>query len=88
MIRDGPAGRLLSQAVVRVDEARALGYALSLTLAATPRQTLSGEEIDALCQLAYELQSKLSGALRLLREIERAHDPRLPPPPVPPPGEA
>jgi hypothetical protein len=88
VIRDGAARRLLSQAVLRVDESRALSYALSLTLAATPRETLSGEEIDALCQLAYELQTKLDGALELLREIEMAHDPGWPPPQLLPPGAA
>jgi hypothetical protein len=88
VIRDGATRRLLSRAVVVVDESRALSYALSMALAATPRETLSGEEIDALCQLAYELQAKLNGVLELLREIERAPNPGWPPPPLLPPGAA
>jgi len=59
-----------------------------MTLAATPRQDLGSQELDALCQLAYELQTKLNGVVELLREIERAPNPRWPTPPLPPPGAA
>jgi len=45
-----------------------------MTLAATPRQDLGSEEIDALCQLAYELQSKLTTAIGLLHDAEKASD--------------
>jgi len=68
------ARHLLSSAVLLVEESRALSFALSMTLAATPRQDLGSEEIDALCQLAYELQSKLTTAIGLLHDAERASD--------------
>jgi hypothetical protein len=68
------ARHLISQAVPLVEEARALSFALSLTLASTPHQDLGGEEVDALCQLAYELQSKLTTAVELLHDAERISD--------------
>jgi hypothetical protein len=66
--------RLLAQAVALVDEARALSYALIRVLASTPREELSREDIDALCQLAYELLNKLTPAIELLQEIDRGSD--------------
>jgi len=51
-----------------------LSFALSMTLAATPRQDLGSQELDALCQLAYELQSKLTTAIELLHDAEKASD--------------
>jgi len=45
-----------------------------MTLAATPRQDLGSQELDALCQLAYELQSKLTTAIGLLHDAEKACD--------------
>lgn len=51
---------LLSQATTLLDELRALSYALVMMLAHTPRQKLSSEEIDALCQVAYELQNTIT----------------------------
>jgi len=66
--------RLLAQAVALVDEARALSYALNRVLASTPREALSREDIDALCQLAYELLNKLTKALELFGEIDKVSD--------------
>ena len=47
---------------------RALSYALVMLLAHTPRQELSSEEIDALCQLAYELLNKITKTRDILQE--------------------
>jgi hypothetical protein len=66
--------RLFSQAVSLVDEARALSYALIRVLASTPREELSREDIDALCQLAYELLNKLIQALEFFQEIDKVPD--------------
>lgn len=66
--------RLLAQAVALVDEARALSYALNRVLASTPREELSRDDIDALCQLAYELLNKLTQALELFQQIDRGSD--------------
>ena len=66
--------RLLAQAVPLVDEARALSYALIRVLASTPREELSREDIDALCQLAYELLNKLTQALEFFQEIDKGSD--------------
>jgi hypothetical protein len=66
--------RLLAQAVALVDEARALSYALIRVLASTPREELSREDIDALCQLAYELLNKLTQALESFQEIDKGSD--------------
>jgi hypothetical protein len=66
--------RLLAQAVTLVDEARALSYALNRVLASTPRQELSHDDIDALCQLTYELLNKLTQALELFQQIDRGSD--------------
>ena len=63
--------RLLSQAVPLVGESHALGYALVMALASTPHEEFSREEIDALCQVAYELLNKLNLALELFREIDK-----------------
>jgi hypothetical protein len=62
--------RLLAQAVSLVDEARALTYALNRVLASTPREELSRDDIDALCQLTYELLNKLTQALELFQQID------------------
>jgi hypothetical protein len=61
--------RLLSEEVRLVDESRALNYALSMTLASAPRETLSREEIDTLCQLAFEIHTKLTQALELFKGL-------------------
>jgi hypothetical protein len=62
------AHSLLSQAATLLDESRALSYALGMMLARTPRQGLSSEEIDALCQLAYELLNKLIKTQEVFQE--------------------
>jgi hypothetical protein len=66
---------LLSQAIPLVGESHALSYALVMALASTPREELSREEIDALCQVAYELQEKLTKALEMFQEMERPYTP-------------
>jgi hypothetical protein len=69
-----PTRRLLAQAVALVDEAHALSYALIRVLASTPRAELSREDIDALCQLAYELLNKLTQAQELFQEMDKGSD--------------
>jgi hypothetical protein len=69
-----PTRRLLAQAVALVDEAHALSYALNRVLASTPREELSRDDIDALCQLTYELLNKLTQALELFQQIDRGSD--------------
>ena len=65
------AHSLLSQATTLLDESRALSYALVMALAQTPRQELSREEIDALCQLAYELLNKLTKTQEVFQEARQ-----------------
>ena len=62
---------LLSQAILLLDESRALSYALVMALAQTPRAELSREEIDGLCQLAYELVNKLTKTQEVLQEAQQ-----------------
>jgi hypothetical protein len=62
---------LLSQAATLLDESRALSYALVMALAQTPREELSREEIDGLCQLAYELLNKLSKTQDVFQEARQ-----------------
>jgi hypothetical protein len=50
----------LFQTAILLDESRALSCALAMLLAHTPRQQLSSEEIDALCQLSYELLNRIT----------------------------
>jgi hypothetical protein len=66
---------LLSRAIPLVGESHALSYALVMALAATPRERFSHKEIDALCQVAYELQEKLTKALEMFQEMEKVTDP-------------
>ena len=61
----------LSQAALLLDEARALSYALVMALADTPREEFSRDEIDALCQLAYELHNKLTKTQELFQETRQ-----------------
>src|SRR5262245_9403827 len=65
------ASSLLSQTALLLDEARAFSYALTMTLARTPRQNLSEEEIDGLCQLAYELLNKLTKTNEVFQEMQQ-----------------
>jgi hypothetical protein len=62
---------LLSQAATLLDESRALSYALVMVLARTPREELSSEEIDGLCQLAYELLNKLTKTQEVFQEMRQ-----------------
>jgi hypothetical protein len=62
------AHSLFSQTALLVDESRALSYALAMVLARTPRQELSSEEIDGLCQLAYELLNKITKTHDIFQE--------------------
>jgi hypothetical protein len=65
------AHSLLSQAALLLDESRALSYAVVMALAQTPREELSRDEIDALCQLAYELQNKLTKTQEVFQEARQ-----------------
>jgi hypothetical protein len=49
------ACRILVDAALFIDESRAVSFALAATLASSSRADLSQDEIDNLCQLAYEL---------------------------------
>ena len=71
----GSARGLLSQAIALVGESHALSYALVMALASTPRERFSHKQIDALCQVAYELQEKLTKALEMFQEMEKVTDP-------------
>ena len=62
---------LLSQTALLLDEARAFSYALTMTLARTPREDLSGEEIDGLCQLAYEVLNKITKTNEVFQETQQ-----------------
>jgi hypothetical protein len=74
---------LLSQTALLLDEARAFSYALTMTLARTPRQNLSGEEIDGLCQLAYELLTKITKTNEVFQETrQKLLDPACPNRPI------
>ncbi|HLM14913.1 MAG TPA: hypothetical protein VK362_21130 [Reyranella sp.] len=57
------ASSVLARACPLVSEAHALTYALVMMLSSTPREEFTREEIDALCQVAYELLNKLSKAV-------------------------
>ena len=71
------ASRVLSQIVDSVAESQALSYALVLVLASTPREELSRQEIDALCQVAYELQERLAEGVELLGSSRKCPDSHL-----------
>ena len=65
------AHSLLSQATTLLDESRALSYAVVMALAQTPREELSRDEIDGLCQLAYELLNKLTKTQEVFQETRQ-----------------
>jgi hypothetical protein len=65
------AHSFLSQATLLLDESRALSYAVVMALAQTPREELSREEIDGLCQLAYELLNKLTKTQQVFQETRQ-----------------
>ena len=54
------ANSVLARACLLVGEAHALTYALVMVLSSTPREEFTHKEIDALCQVTYELLNKLS----------------------------
>ena len=56
-------GNIVRRLSPLVSEAHALCYALVMALSSTPREELTRDEIDALCQVAYELLNKLSKAM-------------------------
>jgi hypothetical protein len=62
---------LLSQATTLLDESCALSYAVVMALAHTPREELSREEIDGLCQLTYELLNKLTKTQEVFQETRQ-----------------
>ena len=62
---------LLSEATLLFDESHALTYALVMALANTPRKQLSQQEIDGLCQLAYELLNKLNKTNDIFQETRQ-----------------
>jgi hypothetical protein len=57
------ASSVLARACPLISEAHALCYALVMALSSTSREEFTREEIDALCQVAYELLNKLSKAV-------------------------
>jgi hypothetical protein len=57
------ANSVLARACLLVGEAHALTYALVMELSSTPREEFTHKEIDALCQVTYELLNKLSQAV-------------------------
>jgi len=65
------AHTLLAEASLLFDESHALTYALVMALAHTPRKELSQEGIDGLCQLAYELLTKLNKTNDILRDTRQ-----------------
>ena len=69
-----PTRRLLAPAVALVDEAHVLSYALVRVLASSPHHEVSREDLDALCQLAYELLNKLTNAQEFFRAIDKSSD--------------
>jgi len=68
---------ILSRAVPLVHESRALSYALTMTLATTPRREFTQDEVDAICQLAYEVQNKLAKAAELFKDFDNLSDPEV-----------
>ena len=51
-----------------------------MMLARTPRENLSAEEIDGLCQLAYELLTKLTKTNEVFQETRQTLDEKASPP--------
>ncbi len=73
---DNEADSLLSQAALLLDESRALSYAVVMAFAQTPREELSREEIDGLCQLAYELLNKITKTREVFQKTRQSCDSR------------
>ena len=68
---------LLAQAAVLLDESRALSYALIRCWHVPRAKTYRAEEIDGLCQLAYELLNKLTKTSEVFQEARQTLDERL-----------
>ncbi len=68
------AYNLLVQVATLVDRARANSYALALTLASTPYDKFTHEEIDAICQLAYEVFDKLTSTNDAIKQMQQKLD--------------
>jgi hypothetical protein len=64
--------RLLLNAASLAGDSHALSYALVMALASTSAEALSRKEIDALCQVTYELHNKLTEAVRLFQDWEKS----------------
>jgi hypothetical protein len=62
--------RLVADIQPLVSESHALCYALVMALASTQHDHLTRREIDAVCQVAYEVLEKLGKALECLGEDE------------------
>ena len=69
-----PTRHLLAEALALVDEAHTLSYALVRVLASSPRDEISREDLDALCQLAYELLNKLTKVQEFFQAIDQSSD--------------
>jgi len=67
------ADSVLERARPLIGEAHALCYALVMALSSTSREEFTREEIDALCQLAYELLNKLSKAVECFEGSNEGH---------------
>ena len=61
--------RILADAESFIDESHALSFALTVTLASSPREDLSQDEIDKLCQSAYELFCRQKKVRELLYAV-------------------
>ena len=48
-----------------------MSYAVVMALAYTPREEFSREEIDGLCQLAYEVLNKLTKTHEVFQEAQQ-----------------
>lgn len=68
------AYKLLVHVAALVDRARANSYALALTLASTPYDKFTHEEIDALCQLAYDVFDKLTTTNDVMQQVQQKLD--------------
>ena len=66
------ASTVLARVRPLIEEGRALCYALVMAISTTSRQEFTRDEIDALCQVAYELLEKLNKAVEC---YERPTDP-------------
>ena len=66
------ASAVLARVRPLIEEGRALCYALVMAISTTSRQEFTPDEIDALCQVAYELLKKMNKAVEC---VERPSEP-------------